>query len=192
MISLRNLIIMLSALSCATSVQLVRADDEGCPNLRGKDAAAHLEYLRGDRAKLSSNCIVASIRYLGDKHEAQASATLIQYLDYRDPFAVARRGIMLEVYPAINALYSFRKPVVPELVAAIADSETPEVARENAALVILLLCGAHQPDAISVLVNAAHSQTDPTSAIRLMDKARRLAAKCTVENRNECENAVLK
>jgi hypothetical protein len=74
-------------------------------------------------------------------HYTQASATLARYLDYPDPVAKARRGIMLEVYPAINALCTLRKPVVPELMAAIADAETPELARENAAFTSAYLRG---------------------------------------------------
>ena len=97
---------------------------------------------------------------------------------------------MLDVYPAIDALYSLRKPVVPELTAAIAEAETAELAREHAAMVILFLFGANQPEAIAILVSAAHAQTDPVAAIRLTDKARWLAAKCVEANRNECENAV--
>jgi hypothetical protein len=190
MIMPRSLPILLGAL-CAGSIQLLLADD-GCPHLEGKDAPAHLEYLRGDAANLSSKCIVASIRYLGGKRYAQASATLTQYLDYPDPVAVARRGRLTEVYPAIEAVYSLHKLVVPELTAAIADAKTTELARDNAAVVILLLFGANQPEAIATLVSAAHAQTDPTAAVRLMDKARRLAARCIEANRNECENAVLK
>jgi len=187
----RNLVIIFGALSCAASLPLMGAD-VGCPDLEGKDAAAHLEYLRGDRPKLSSNCIVASIRYLGSKHYAQASAAVIQYLDYPDPAAVARRGSILETYPAIDALYSMRKAVVPELTAAIADAGTPDLARENAAFVILFLFGGSQPEAVATLVHAANSQTDPTAARRLMDKARWVAAKCIAANRNECENVLLK
>jgi hypothetical protein len=187
----RSLVILFGALSYAASIQLVFADG-GCPDLEGKDAAAHLEYLRSDRAKLSPKCVVASIQYVGGKHYAQASAALIQYLDYPDPVAVARRGYVLEVYPAIDALHSLRKPVVPELTAAIADARTTELARDNAALAILLIYGTSQPEAIATLVNAAHEQTDPAAAIRLMDKAKSLAAKCVAQNRNDCENAVLR
>jgi hypothetical protein len=183
--------VLLGALCCLAPMQSMKAGD-GCPDLDGKDIAAHLEYLRGDRAKLSSKCVVASIKYVGDEHYAQASAALIQYLDYPDPAAVARRGHLLEVYPAIVALHGLRKSVVPELTAAIADAKTAELGRENAAFTILLICGVDQPEAIAILVRAAHTQTDPTAAIRLMDKARWLAGRCIDANRNECENAVLK
>jgi len=191
MILPRNLVIVLGALSCAASIQLALADD-GCPDLAGKDPVAHLEYLRGERARLSSKCAVASIKYLGGRHYAQASGALIQYLDYPDPVAAARRGIILEVYPAIDALYSMRKPVVPQLTAAIADADTSEVARENAAFVILFLFGGNQPEGVATLVSAAHTQTDPSAAIRLLDKAKWMAARCIQANRNECENEALK
>ena len=161
-------------------------------SLAGKDAAAHLESLRGDRAKLPSKCVSSVHRIPRRQHYAQASAALIEYLDYPDPVAAARRGIILEVYPAIDALYSMRKPVVPQLTAAIADADTPEVARENAAFVILFLFGGNQPEGVATLVSAAHAQTDPSAAIRLMDKARWVAARCIEANRNECENAVFK
>jgi hypothetical protein len=191
MISPRNLAFLFGALVCGSFNQLLLAD-EGCPDLERKDAAAHLEYLRGDRGTLSSKCVLASIRYIASKRYMQASATLIQYLEYPDTVATARRGIILEIYPAIDALCALHKSVVPELTAAIAGADTAQLARENAALTILLIYSASQPEAITALVSAAHSQTDPTAATRLMDKARWLTARCIGTNRNECENAVLK
>ena len=187
----RHFPILLGAMCCLAAVEFAKAAD-GCPDLDGKNTEAHLEYLRGDRTKLAPKCIVAAIKYVGGEHYASASAVLIQYLDYPDPAAVARRAYVLEVYPAIDALYSLRKQVLPELTAFIADAKTAELVRENAAFAILLLHGANQPEGISVLVRAARSQTDPTASARLMDKARWLATKCIEGTRNDCENAVLK
>ena len=191
MTTTRNVSILIGALWCLASLQSANGADV-CPDLDGKDTEAHLEYLRGDRTKVTPKCIVAAIKYVGGEHYASASTVLIQYLDYPDPAAVARRAHILEVYPAIDALYSLRKQVLPELTAAIADAKTAELVRENAAFAILLLHGANQPEGISVLVRAARSQTDPTASARLMDKARWLATKCIEGTRNDCENAVLK
>ena len=123
---LRNLLITLSALLLLAPTQSIGAD-EGCLTLKGKDAAAHLEYLRGDRSKLVGQCIVTAIGYVGGKRYAQGSAVLIQYLDYQDPASLFRRDIgasILYAYPAVSALYNIGKPVVPELITTIADAGT--------------------------------------------------------------------
>jgi len=190
----RNLLITLSALLLLAPTQSIGAD-EGCLTLKGKDAAAHLEYLRGDRSKLVGQCIVTAIGYVGGKRYAQGSAVLIQYLDYQDPASLFRRDIgasILYAYPAVSALYNIGKPVVPELITTIADAGTAELIRQNAAYAIALMYGATRPDGIAVLVSAAHAQTDPIASIHLMDQARWLASRCIPASKNDCENAVLK
>lgn len=190
----RNVPILLGALCCLAPMRLVAAD-EGCPDLKGKDVAAHLEYLRGDRSTLAAKCIVAAIKYVGGKRYAQASAVLIQYLDYREPGSELQGGLRASVpyaFPAVDALYLLGKPVVPELTAAIASPDAPDLIRRHAAETIFLMYGADNPEGISVLVNAAHALTDPMASNRLMDEARWFAGKCLINVRNDCENAVLK
>jgi hypothetical protein len=186
--------LLLGALWCLAPMQL-RAADEGCPDLKGKSTAAHLEYLRGDRSKLAPKCIMAAITYVGIERYAEASAVLIQDLDYQDPSSkgqVGKRASIIYAYPAIEALYGLGKPVVPELIAVISEANTVELVRQNAAEAIALIYGASRPDAIGALVSAAHAQTDPIASNHLMDQARWLAARCIPAARNECENAVLK
>ena len=190
----RSIPILLGALCCLAPIRLMAAD-EGCPDLRGKSTAAHLEYLRGDRSKLLAQCIVSAIRYIGGAHYSQGSAILIQYLDYQDPDSRLRKDIgasILYAYPAVDALYSLGKPVVPELTTVVSSPDATDVARQNAAETIFLIYGANNPEGIAVLVRAAHAQADPTASIRLIDQARRLAGKCLATARNDCENAVLK
>jgi len=130
----RAVLVILSAFSCVASAQPARATDN-CPDLEGKDAAAHLEYLRGDRSKLKPECAAAAMRYLGAKRFSQASAVLIQYLDYRTE-SPGKAPMIPIIYPAVDALHSLGKPVVPELVAAVANPDTTEAARQNAAWTI--------------------------------------------------------
>jgi hypothetical protein len=192
----RNFPALLIALSCLAPIQLTGGVGD-CPDLTGKDAAAHLEYLRGDRSKLTAQCVVGAIRYLGGKRYAEASTVLIQYLDYANPVYLHQpglRGSIPYVYPAVDSLVSHGKPVVPELISAIGDASTTEVARRNAAEAIAFIYGASRPDAITALVSAAQAQapTDPMASGRLMDQARWLADRCTLTMRNDCENALVK
>jgi hypothetical protein len=121
---------------------------------------------------------------------------LVQYLDYHEPDYFRQLPLRLApdaIYPAIGALYRLGRQVVPELTAAISDASTSDLVRQNAADTIFLMYGPNNPEGIAVLVRAAHAQTDdPTASIRLMDQARRLARKCGITARNDCENAVLK
>jgi len=167
---------------------------DGCPDLQGKSTEAHLEYLRGDRSKLAPKCIVAAIRYIGAERYAKASAVLIQYLDYHEPDyrqQIPLRLSIPNVYPAVDALNSLGKPVVPELIAVVSNLDAPELVRRNAAEAIFLIY-AVSPEGIAVLVRAAHAEKDPMASNLLMDQARRLAATCLAASRNDCENAALK
>jgi hypothetical protein len=192
----RHLTILLGSLSLLAPLQLMGAD-EGCPALKGKDAVAHLEYLRGDRSKLAPECVVAAINRLGGGPYAQeASAVLIQYLDYQD-LTRLRRGepkgsTVLYLYPAVDVLRSMGKPVVPDLTAVIAKAGTSDLVRRNAGWVIAFMYGTNNPEGIAAFVNAAHAQTDPMDSNRLLDEARFFAGKCPITTRYECENAVLK
>ena len=165
---------------------------DNCPGTGAKDVSGTLEYLRGDRKSLEPKCVVASIRYIAAQRYLPSISVLVQYLDYADPTASAQRRSVLEVYPALDALVSFRKPSSQYLVSAIADPETPELARENAAIAIQFTYSAMPPEGVALLVRTAHEQADPLASIRLMDKARWLAHRCPEPARNNCENAVLK
>jgi hypothetical protein len=184
----------LVTLSCVAALRCLYAAD-GCLSLEGKDAAAHLEYLRGDRSKLEAACIAAAMEYVSAKHYSPAAPVLIQYLDYHEPGNPGRSGkraIIVYAYPAVSALWSLGKPIVPLLAAAVADEKVAELVRQNAAETIFLIYGADNPEGITVMVRAAHAQSDPIAALRLMDQARRLASRCLPASRNDCENEVLK
>ena len=192
----RHLTILLGSLSLLAPLQLMGAD-EGCPALEGKDAAAHLEYLRGDRSKLAPKCVVAAIKRLGGMpYTQQASALLIQYLDYRDLTTRqrwdAKASMVLYAYPAVDVLQSMGKPVVPDLTAVIAKAGTSDLVRRNAGWVIFFMYGASEVEGIAIFVSAAHAQTDPMDSNRLLDEARFFAGNCLITTRYECENAVLK
>lgn len=185
---------MLGALCCLAPIHSMKAADL-CSDLRGRDTAAHLEYLRGDRSKLATKCIVTAIEYVGAKRYTQAIDVLVHYLDYhepdQDPQKYVKGGIPA-LYPAVDALYSVGKPAVPELITVISDANSTELVRQNAAYAVFLICGVHPPVGIEVLVSAAHAQADPIASLHLMDQARWLAGKCIPAWRNECGNAVLK
>lgn len=190
----RNHPALLAALWCLALVQPARSAD-GWADLQGKDAAARVEYLRGDRSKLAAKCIIAAIKYVGGKRYAEASRVLTQYLDFQDPDYLHQGGLkgsVLYVYPAVDALSTLGKPAVPELTKVIADAKTSDLVRRNAGWALFLMYGVNQAEGIAALVSAAHAETDPSASIRLMDEARWFAGRCIVTARNECENEVLK
>ena len=130
------------------------------------------------------------MRFLGAKRYLQASAVLIQYLDYRVQSHM-KAPLTPLIYPAVDALLSLGKRVVPDLVAAVSDGDATDLTRQNAAETIFLIYGT-KPNGIAVLVAASHAEPDPLSSARLMDQARRLASRCPIPTRGDCENAVLK
>lgn len=185
---------LLGALLCLGPMHLVAAD-EACPDLKGKSTEDHLEYLRGERSKLAAKCIVSAITYLGAKRYAQSGVVLIQYLGFQDPDSkgqVGKRAMVVYAYPAVDAVQSLGKSVVPELTAVIASPDVSDLVRRNAGWAIFFMYGADNPEGIAVFANAAHAQADPTAANRLMDQARWFADRCLVAARNECQNAVLR
>ena len=178
--TVHNAIILLVALACPAVAQAAGPAD-GCRGLENKDTAAHLEYLRNERSALAPDCAEAAMRFLGAKRYLQARAVLIQYLDYRVQSHM-KAPLTLAIYPAVDALLSLAKPVVPDLVEAISDGTATDLARQNAAETIFLIYGT-KPDGIDTLVAAAHAESDPLSAARLMDQARRLASRCPATTR---------
>jgi hypothetical protein len=96
------------------------------------------------------------------------------------------------IYPAGSALYVIGKPAVPQLLETIANAATSDLVRDNAADVVSMIHFEDFAEGVAVLVRAARAQTDPLASIRLMDQARRQAAHCGNERRNDCENAIVR
>jgi len=186
-----NHLLMAAALFGLTCAGPVKAAGE-CPGTKAKDPASALEYLRGDRAKLEPSCVVASIRFISAMKYLPSISVLVQYLDYADPIASAQRRGVIETYPALDGLVSLRRPVSQYLVAAIADPDTSELARQNAAIALQFSYAASPAEGIAVLVRAAHEEQDPVASNRLMDAARWSAQRCPESVRNDCEVATLK
>ena len=93
---------------------------------------------------------------------------------------------------AVEALYSLGKQVTPELIAVIANLNSTELVRRNAAQSILLLYRATMPDPVVVLATAARAQSNPSSYNQLMEQAKWAASRCSPEWKNDCENALVK
>jgi len=168
-----------------------------CPALDGSTPASRLEYLRGERARLSPACVLVAVAQLGYDRYVPAVKTLVGYLDYRDPakmpgFRSAHIEWSGSVYPAGEALFQIGKPAVSQLIEAIADATTSDLVRNNAADAVSTIYREDLPEGVAVLVRAARAQTDPLASVRLMDQARRQAAHCGNERRNDCENAIVR
>lgn len=172
-----------------------------CADLANKKAETLLEYLQGDKSRLDRNCALYAIEQLGNDHYAAAIKTLIGYLDYRSPDlpSVTIQGVKLTPkfawwapYLAVDALSQIGKAAVPQLIEAVADPSTSDVARDNAGDAVLEIYREDNPEGIAVLARASHTRTDPRESIHLVDQARRQAGKCIPEMRNDCENAALK
>jgi hypothetical protein len=96
------------------------------------------------------------------------------------------------IYPAGTALFQIGKPAIPQLVAAIAEEATSDLVRNNVADAVSTIYRDDLPEGVAVLVRAARAQTDPLANVRLMDQARRQAAQCGNDLRNDCENAIVR
>lgn len=165
-----------------------------CAQLENKKPEARLEYLRGHRAGLDRGCVLYAIRALGHDRYTAAIKTLIGYLDYRvpdgpNPIAHIHTG---SAYPAHTALFEIGKAAVPQLTGAIADEGTSDLVRNNAADTVFAIYRENVPGGIAALVSAAHARSDPMASLRLMDQARRLAARCTVDIRSDCFGETVK
>jgi hypothetical protein len=172
-----------------------------CADLENKKPELLLEYLQGERSRLDRNCAPYAIEQLGNDHYEAAIKTLIGYLDYRapDPPSVTFLGVKVTPrvawwvpYPAVDALFLIGKTAIPQLIEAVADASTSDVARDNAGDAVLAIYRGDIPEGVAVLARASHTRTDPTESIRLVDQASRQAGKCILEMKNDCENAALK
>jgi len=168
-----------------------------CPTLVDSTPASRLEYLQGDRSRLSLDCILVAVGQLGYDKYTLAIKVLIGYLGYRAP---EKTGLLKyahiestgSIYPASSALYVIGKPAVPQLVETIANAATSDLVRNISADVVSMIYREDLAGGVAVLARAARAQTDPLASAHLMDQARRQAAHCGDELRNDCENAIVR
>jgi len=168
-----------------------------CPGLENSTPASRLEYLQGERARLSPACVLVAVGQLGYDKYTLAIKVLIGYLDYRDPAKMPGfRQTHIEwsgsIYPVGDVLFQIGKPAVPQLVETIANETTSDLVRNNAGDVVSMIYIEDFAEGVAVLVRAARAQKDPLASIRLIDQARRQAAHCGNERRNDCENAIVR
>jgi hypothetical protein len=97
---------------------------------------------------------------------------------------------MGSLYPAITALFEIGKPAIPDLVGAIADPDTSDVARSNAIEALFLIHREDVSEAVALLNRASKEAPDWQSSQRLMDAARRMADMCRGPAINSCLNAL--
>jgi len=200
MFTKRAIIARLGAALFLAGVSPVFADST-CANLENKNPQSKLEFLQSQTARLDSRCVLYALDQLRAARYAPAIATLIRYLDYILPDEPARlgpagepitvRGLKWTLFPAANALAEIGRPAIPQLVDVIANADTSDLIRKNAAETVLAIYSHDMPEGIAVIVRASRASGDPMAALRLMDQARRLASTCGLSNRNECENATL-
>jgi hypothetical protein len=166
-----------------------------CSSLENSTQELRLEYLKGERERLNSDCVLYAMEELGYYKYTPAINVLIRYLDYRDPAKMPGfRQTHIEwsgsIYPVGDALFQIGKPAIPELIEVIADAATSDLGQNNAADVVSAIYREDLAEGVAVLVRAARAQTDPLASLRLIDQARRQAAHCGNERRNDCENAI--
>jgi len=156
-----------------------------CPALNGAKPEAHLEYLQRERSTLSPDCISSAMDQLGLKHYAPAVKTLIAYLDYRLPDDPAKkRGIIIHIptlgdtYPASTALFRIGKPATPNLVEAIANISTSDIARTNAIETLFVIHSGKLSELVTILNRASKESKDLKASDRLRDAAREITYRC--------------
>ena len=189
------------ALTIATTVILVYAGSATppCRELSGAKAQQALAYLETSRQELNSACIVHAIRQLGNQHYTPAAYVLATYLDFRMPgtenkdsehkLHIERIPWLGEKYPAADALFEIGKPASPSLVRVIGETSI-SLLRDNALEVLLAIHSEDMPDAVMMLSQASRSALDLATSIRLLDAAKKHAARCPGELRVRCEDAL--
>jgi hypothetical protein len=129
-----------------------------------------------------------------------AAYVLATYLDFRMPDMqdkdreqrqhMDRIPWLGEKYPAADALFEIGKPASPILVRVVGETSI-SLLRDNALEVLLAIHSEDMADAVTMLNQASRSALDPATSIRLLDAARKEAAKCPSDLRNRCEGVLL-
>lgn len=167
-----------------------------CYELEGATVQADLRYLQGDRSNVKAECVAYAADRIGLHRYAEASKTLVRYLDYRMP-TDPREASLPPIspisgprYPAINALFEIGKPAVDDLVEAVGNSATSDGVRKNAIQVLYEIFREDVAGAVRVLNRASNATRDPEVRQRLFDAARKTAGMCHETMRNACMNAL--
>jgi hypothetical protein len=94
------------------------------------------------------------------------------------------------IYPATTALFEIGKPAVPDLVEAIANSATSEIARSNAVATVFDIYRSDVAESVRVLMRASKASPDREASMRLYDAARKAADMCRQPGHNSCMSAL--
>jgi hypothetical protein len=94
------------------------------------------------------------------------------------------------IYPATTALFEIGKPAVPDLVEAIANSATSEIARSNAVATVFDIYRSDVTESVQVLMRASKASPDREASMRLYDAARKAADMCRQPGHNSCMSAL--
>lgn len=196
-------------LGCLGIASAQRPPMPPCVALEHSSGEPLLEYLSGDRAVLSSDCVEVALRRLGVNGSVPASSVpvaidiLVRFLDFRSEGA-ASVGVLLPppewtrfyLYPARTALVGIGPRAVDRLISAIADATASDIVVENATYAIDSIYNvADGPSgslrAVVALSGAASATSNASSASRLRAEARKLAGKCAgSELQSRCEAAL--
>lgn len=173
-----------------------RSKAADCAELDAATPQQLVEYLRGDRPSLRQACVVYAINKLGVEGYAPATGVLVTYLDYRgpdDPQRV-RTGVVLHawwpIYPAADALFLIGKPAIPDLIGAIAGSDTPDLVRKSAIHVLGNIQRDEPSRAVATLVSASKATKDAGASQRLLDAAKEAVVQCAADTRYRCLDAL--
>jgi HEAT repeat protein len=170
--------------------------EPSCAELDGAKAEKLLEYLQGDRASLSEDCVYTATTKLGVAGYTPAIKTLVALLDYRthgDPERARTGGVRQPgwpIYPAANALFLIGKPAEPEILKVLAKSDTSDLVRKVAIYALLNIESNEESGPVATLARASREEKDPGASQRLMDAAKEAATKCRPERQTVCINAL--
>lgn len=167
-----------------------------CAEIDGAKPQRLLEYIQGDRPTLKLGCVVLALQRLN--HYPPAVKALIKYLDYavpEDPSrahgpTIARIPTVGERYPAVTSLFEIGRPAAPDLVTAIGEESTSEVARGNAIETLFEIYSGNLAEAVALLHRASVRASGTRSEYLLLDSARNLAGKCRGDGVNACLKAL--
>jgi hypothetical protein len=169
-----------------------------CAELEDAKPEGLMAYLQHDRTTLKPDCAFFAIERIGLKHYRPAVRTLIAYLDYRVPADPAEANLppigrphsLGYTYPASDALFEIGQAAFPDLVEAIGDPKTTDVAWRNAIQTLHDIGREDVPGAVSLLYKASKASENSDAAYRLRQAAWRMADMCRGAIETACRQAL--
>ncbi len=162
-----------------------------CSDIPASKPNELVQFLKTQARDADPDCVSRAITRLGDFRTDSGTDVLIDLLDFQRPESESEKLHLFDAhdkFPAVPALFSIGLPAVPKLIAKLQDAQTTETVRSNAIRTIFTIYRDNPPQAITVLMDAAHAAKTQDQAVRLESGAEDAIKLCR-SRKAECEAA---